>query len=387
MISLVAVTIDMMLPALPEIGRDLGVRRENDNQLIVSLLFLGLAVGQLFYGPLSDNAGRKPALYIGLGLYLGGCLLSLVARSFPVMLVGRFLQGAGAAGPRTVTMALVRDQFKGREMARVMSFVMAVFVVVPVVAPSLGQLMLLVAGWRAIFGVFLTLGTAALAWFALRQPETLTPDRRVPFSLSRMGGAVREVLANRVAFGHTLAAGLVLGAFLGYLNSSQQILQQQYALGTRFPLYFAVLALALGSASITNARLVMRYGMRPLATWSLAGVGGLSLVFLGYASTAGGHPPLAALMGYLLVAFYGIGILFGNLNALAMEPLGHIAGTGAAVVGSLSTMISLVLGTAIGQSYNGTVLPLVGGFAVLGLSALVAVRWAGRGPAGSGLRA
>jgi DHA1 family bicyclomycin/chloramphenicol resistance-like MFS transporter len=376
MIALVALSIDSVLPALPEIGQDLGVQRANHNQLIISLLFLGLAVGQLLYGPVSDSTGRKPAIYAGFGLLIIGCLLSLSATSFPMILVGRFLQGVGVAGPRVVTVALVRDQYKGRAMAQVMSFVMAVFVLVPIIAPTFGQASLLFAGWRAIFGAYLGLALVVLAWFASRQPETLAPNQRLPFSVGRIVMGVREVLANRIAIGYTIAAGLIFGAFLGYLNSAQQIFQRLYGLGRLFPLYFAVLALSIGCASFLNARLVMRYGMRRLATWSSSTIGTLSLIFFAIVYVLAGHPPLWALMAFFLIVFFGVGILFGNLNALAMEPLGHIAGVGAAVVGALTTTISLPLGILIGQSYNSTVLPLVGGFAILSLASVAAMRWA-----------
>ena len=380
--ALVALSIDMVLPALPAIGASLGVERANDNQLIVSLLFLGFGLGQLFYGPLSDATGRKPAAYVGLALYTVGCLLALMARSFPLILAGRFLQGVGVAGPRTITLALVRDKFEGREMARVMSLIMGVFILVPIVAPALGQMVLAVLGWRAIFGVYLAMGLFAFVWFAARQDETLPVTRRMPFSLRRSAAAAREVLTNRRSIGYTVASGYVFGAFLGYLTSAQQILQQQYALGTQFPLYFALLAVAIGGASFLNAHLVVRYGMRALTTWSLRGICAVSIGFTAIAVIADGHPPLWMLMTYFMVSFFGIGLLFGNLNALAMQPLGHIAGTGAAIVGATSMLISLALGTWIGQSYNGTVLPLVVGFAVLSACSIVAAWWAELVPPG-----
>ncbi|MCB0155677.1 MAG: multidrug effflux MFS transporter [Anaerolineae bacterium] len=375
MISLVALSIDALLPALPEIGQALGVQRENDNQLIISLLFLGMAVGQMIYGPLSDSTGRKPAIYVGFGLFASGSLLALFATSMPMMLAGRVLQGLGAAGPRIVTMALIRDQYDGRAMAQVMSFVMAVFILVPVIAPTFGQTILIVAHWRAIFGVYLVMALVAATWLAVRQPETLLVSQRIPFSLARIARAIREVFTLRIALGYTIATGLVFGAFLGYLNSAQQIFQDQYGLGQLFPLYFSVLALSIGSASFLNGRLVMRYGMRSLSIWALLSVGTLSAVFWLISYAWAGQPPLGFLMVYLLLAFFGIGILFGNMNALAMEPLGHIAGVGAAVVGSLSTLISLLLGTAIGQSYNGTILPLIGGFALLSVASLLVMSW------------
>ena len=376
MTALVALSIDAMLPALPEIGRELGVQRDNDNQLVISLLFLGLAVGQMIYGPVSDSIGRKPAIYAGFGLFIMGCLLSFFATSFPMMLAGRIMQGVGVAGPRIVAIALIRDQHEGRAMARVMSFVMAIFILVPIIAPAIGQGILIMANWRAIFGAFLGLAFITLSWFALRQPETLALSQRIPFSLERIVMGIREVFANRTAIGYTIAAGLISGAFLGYLNSTQQIFQELYRVGQLFPLFFAVLAFSSGFASFLNARLVMRYGMRRLAISSFLMIGVLSTVFFAIASMLAGHPPLWALMIYFLIVFFGVGLLFGNLNALAMEPLGHIAGVGAAVVGALSTIISLLLGTTIGQSYDNTVLPLVGGFAILALMALVVVHWA-----------
>lgn len=383
MMALSALSTDAMLPALQNIGEDLGIVRENSAQLIVSFLFLGMAVGQIAYGPVSDSVGRKPTIYAGYGLFIAGCLLSIFAPTFPVMLAGRLLQGVGIAGPRSVTMALVRDQFEGRAMARIMSFVMSVFILVPVIAPSFGQAVLLFASWRAIFGALLTLALITALWFAVRHPETLPVDRRIPFSVSRIWNAVREIFAHRAALGYTLAAGLVTGAFSGYLNSAQQIFQEQYGLGTKFPLYFAVIALALGTASFTNGRLVMRFGMRALSGWSVQALVGLSLVFVGVAFVMGGHPPLVLLMTYLMATFFAVGILFGNLNSMAMDPLGHIAGVGAAVVGSLSTFISVPLGIVIGQAYDGTVVPLVVGFAVLSVLSFGVMKWGegGRAPA------
>ncbi len=375
MTALTAMSIDAILPALSEIGLDLGLKRANDSQLVISLLFLGMAVGQMFYGPLSDSIGRKPSIYIGFGSFAAGCLLSMLTTSFQIMLVGRVLQGLGTAAPRVVVVAMVRDRYGGRAMARVMSFVMAVFILVPVVAPAFGQTVLLVAHWRAIFGIYLILVLVIGIWLAWRQPETLPPDRRIPFSLVRIGRAIREVVFQRRAFGYTITIGLVFGAFIGYLNSAQQLFQEQYGLGQLFPLYFALLALSLGGASIVNARLVLRFGMRALSFRALQSIIALSVIVLGIAVITTGRPPLWSLTLYFLLTFFGVGILFANLNALAMEPLGHIAGVGAAVVGSLSTFISLLLGTLIGQSYNGTVLPLIGGFAIFSIIAIGVMRW------------
>jgi DHA1 family bicyclomycin/chloramphenicol resistance-like MFS transporter len=381
MMSLTALSIDAMLPALPQIGSELGVQNANDRQLVVSVLFLGLALGGLFFGPLSDSLGRKPAIYAGYALYIVGALLSIFAGSFQLMLVGRLLQGIGQSSPRSITVALVRDRYKGRAMARVMSFVMTVFILVPMVAPSLGQALLLFSGWRSIFASFVLMALITWLWFALRMPETLAPEDRVPFSLRQIAGATLEIVRTRTAIGYTVSAGLISGAFLGYLNSSQQIFGEQYNLGELFPLVFAVISLSVGLASLLNTRLVMRFGMRFLIWWSLILIVGLSILAFAVSLLAGGQPTLWFLMAYIMSAFFCIGVLFGNQNSLAMEPLGHLAGIGAAIVGSLSTFISMPLGTIIGQNYNGTVLPLIAGIGILsGLSILV-VRWAEGKPA------
>ena len=377
--ALVALSIDMVLPALPAIGEALGVERSNDNQLILVFLFFGFGIGQLIYGPMSDNTGRKPAVYAGLALYIAGCILALLARNFPMMLAGRFLQGVGVAGPRTMTIALVRDKFEGRSMAQVMSFIMTVFILAPVIAPALGQALLAVSGWRAIFGVYLTLAITICAWFGLRQEETLARDRRIPFSAGRIAEAFRGVLTTRLSLGYTIATGFIFGSFMGYLNSAQQVLQELYGLGPQFPIYFSIVALSLGSASFMNARLVMHHGMRRLATLAFRMVAILSFLFLAIAWTMDGVPPLWSLMTYLLVSFFFYGLLFGNLNAMAMQPLGHIAGTGAAVIGAMSTLMSLVLGTVIGQLYNATIFPMVGGFAAMSVLGILSMRWAEAG--------
>lgn len=376
LMSLTALSIDAMLPALPLMGADLDVANANSRQLVVSAVFLGLAIGQLFFGPLSDRTGRKPAIYAGLSLYIGGSLLAMFASSFPLLLVGRLLQGTGVSSPRAVSLALVRDRYEGRSMAQVMSFVMTVFILVPMIAPTLGQAILLFTGWRAIFGSFVILALIALIWFGIRMPETLAADERAPFTPRRIVQGVREVVSIRPALGYTLVAGLVSGLHLGYLSSAQQLLQEQYGLGELFPLYFAIIALSIGSSSLLNARLVMRFGMHSLVTWSLVTIMVTAGAAFGLSLLSAGQPPLWFLTAYLMVTFFCVGVLFGNNNALAMQPLGHIAGIGAAMVGSLSTFLSVPLGTLIGQSYNGTVLPLIAGIGILAAVALLVVRWA-----------
>ena len=363
--SLVALSIDAMLPAFPDMAQDLQVTAANDIQLVVSLLFIGLAIGQLFYGPLSDSIGRKPAIYIGFVLFILGSLLSMAASDFSTMLAGRMLQGIGAAGPRTVAVALIRDRFHGSEMARVMSFIMTVFILVPIFAPALGQAILLLAGWRVIFGVFIVLALATLVWLSLRQPETLAKDQRRHFTLKNITAAFHEVLMSRLAMVYTLVAGCVSGAFLSYLNTSQQIFQVQYDQGKLFPLYFGILAFSVGFAALLNSALVMRFGMHALVHRALLLMMALSWLFLAIVWAYAGHPPLWLFMAICLALFFCIGILFGNLNSIAMEPLGHVDGTAAAVIGSITTLLAVVLSYLVGQAYDGTLFPLALAFVSL----------------------
>ena len=378
MTSFVALSIDIMLPALAQIGDSLGATRENDRQLILGVLFFGMAFGQLIYGPISDSTGRKPVVFFGVSVFAVGCLVSAFAESFTVMLVGRFLQGVGAAAPRNVVIAMIRDCYEGDAMAQIMSLIMAVFILVPMLAPALGQAILWVADWRAIFVALLLLAVIAQLWFSIRQPETLAMEKRRPFSIQQLWSAFCEVCKNRIAMAYTLAASLVFGAFVGYLTSSQQILQEQYQTGELFALYFALIAASLGLASYTNSKLVMRYGMRHLTLLALKFLCAVSTLFLLIAFAFDGHPPFWSLLGFLLIGFFPVGVLFGNLNALAMAPLGHIAGMAAAVIGSITTFLSLALGTPIGQAYDGTVIPLVAGFAVLCVLSLGICVWVAR---------
>jgi len=365
--GLVAFSVDSMLPAFPQIIQDLQVTETNDIQLVISLVFTGMAIGQLFYGSMSDSIGRKPAIYIGFGLFILGSILALTATNFHLMLAGRLLQGIGAAGPRTVSVALIRDLYRGSQMAQVMSFIMTVFILVPIFAPAIGQLIVFAAGWRAIFAGLIILAIMTIAWLGIRQPETLPKPLRMPFSLRKLKGAFRDVLANRVAMVAMLIAGCVSGSFLGYLNLSQQIFQQQYALGVQFPLYFAIMAIAVGCASLLNSGLVMRFGMHRLSDLALTSMMALSWLLLLVVWLYAGHPPLWLFVATCLALFFAIGLLFGNLNSIAMEPLGHVAGTAAAVIGAISTLIAVVLGFLIGRAYDGSLYSLAFGFALLSL--------------------
>ncbi len=367
--SLVALSIDAMLPALPEIGHDLQVERANDVQLIIMVMFMGFSLGQMIYGPLADSLGRKRPAFIGFGIYLFGTVICAFSGSLSVLLTGRFLQGIGIAGPRTVMNAIVRDRFDGPDMAKVISFIMAVFILVPAIAPTIGQGMIWLAGWRSIFAMFLVQTLLVLTWFSLRLEETLPPERRTPLSLKNSIRGIQEVFRIRTALGYTICTGLVFSPFLAYLSAAQQIFSGVFDRAEDFPYLFAILALSLGAASFANSRLVSRFGMRRLSMISISFYSASALVFWLLLLTVLPEPPLVVFMGYLMLTFFCVGLLFGNLNAMAMEPLGHIAGVGAAVVGTLSMLISIPIGILIGQAFDGTIRPLITGFAVCSTAA------------------
>lgn len=369
--ALTALSIDAMLPALGEISRDLNVATDNDRQLILIFVFAGLASAQIFYGPLSDRFGRKPIIYLGLTIFAIGAAISGMSESFSTMLAGRFLQGVGAASPRIVIMAMIRDRYKGDAMASIASLLMMVFVVVPIIAPLIGQGIVLIGHWRWIFYFFIFFAAAMLIWFALGQEETLAKENRIPFTPARLIGGAREVLTTPVTVGYTLTAGFTFGCFLGFLSSSQQILQEQYALGAKFPFAFGTLAVTFGVASFINSRLVLRFSTKPISLFSLRAQCVLSISFLIYCLITDGDVSLWMLMAYLGLALPLVSLLFGNLNAIAMEPLGHIAGIASSIIGSVRTLMSLMVGGLIGRAYDGSIIPLVTGFVVSALAGLL----------------
>ncbi len=370
--SLLAFGTDAMLPALPEIGSALQLADENRVQLIVSSFMLGTGLGQLFFGPFSDYMGRKPAILLGLGIFMAGSVVSLTTQSFELMLMGRMLQGLGVAGPRTASLAMVRDLFKGREMARIMSFVMTVFILVPALAPLMGQMVMLAWGWREIFIAFILFAMLAFAMMALTQPETHLQRRR--FSAADLWQAVAAVFTNRQTMGFAVVAGLNFAAFVVYLSSAEQVFREIFHAGRLFPLYFAIMALSIGAASLVNARLVMRLGMHRLISRAIAALVGFSLL---YSLILLARPESESLWLFLtwgVLSFFSVGLVFGNVNALAMEPMGENAGIAAAIIGAVSTVLAVVIGVPLGQFYNGSTWPLVTGFAVLGLGCLMVIR-------------
>ena len=376
LMSVVAISIDAMLPALGVIGGDLRVENLNHTQYVIGLLFAGMAAGQLVAGPLSDAFGRKRVLYYGIGLYLAGTLTCYFADTFEALLVGRLIQGLGVAGPYVSAVSIVRDRYSGRDMARAMSIIMMIFIMVPAVAPSLGQAVLAFASWRAIFLLYAVYACVVTAWIFFRLEETLPPERRIPFRAGNLVRGLQEVFSNRVTVGYTACMGVCFGAFIGYLNSSAQIFQIQFGVGDMFAIYFGALALVFGLSSLLNAQLVGRFGMRAISRWGFSGIALLSAVFLGLHLVTAITLPI--FLAFLAAVFFLFGLVFGNLNAIALEPMGQIAGLAAAITGAASSAMSLCIGSLIGQLYNGTLVPVFSGFAVLSLCALVVMKLADR---------
>ena len=376
MMCLMALFIDAMLPALRQIGEEFDAIEGNYYQWVITSLMVGMGVGQLFYGPFSDAFGRKPAVYLGFVLILIGTLISIFAPTFEWMLAGRVLQGLGAAGPRVMMVAIIRDRYAGPEMARIMSLVMTIFIFSPVVAPLLGQLVLLFAGWKAIFMMLLLISLATALWFALRQEETLAPENVREFSLRPILRGTREVLAHPEALVYTLAGGLIHGALIGFLTSIQAILQGIYDTGAMMPVYFGMMAIGVAVSSFINSKLVYRYSLRTLVM--------AVFVFLSVVTSSEAalfalfdlHPPLWVFIVMMSITTFCFGLLFGNLNSLAMEPFGRLAGLASGTIGALNMIIGVVAGSVIGMSFNGTLIPMLAGFAVCSFVSLLLIRFA-----------
>ena len=361
LMSVVALAIDALLPALDRIGMAIGTQEVADNQLLITMIFLGLGVGPMLFGPAADSLGRKPMVYIGFALFFVASFICVFASSLSVMIIGRILQGIGLSAPRTLAIAMIRDKFSGDYMARIMSFVTLVFLLIPIIAPTLGKFVLDNYNWESIFYVQIAIGILVWIWFWKRQPETLNKSHRIPFETKVFTQGFREVLTEKTTMGYTLVSGFIVGSFLVYLSSSQQLFEQQYGLKDAFPYIFAALAIALGAAIFLNATLVLRYGMRRivhLATISFF-MSSLVYVVVFYNSP---NPSIYVLMGFFAVQFFALGFLFGNLRALAMQPIGHIAGMGAAITGLISTLMAVPISTFIGRYMTHTALPLFLGF-------------------------
>ncbi|WP_437396711.1 multidrug effflux MFS transporter [Flagellimonas lutimaris] len=369
LMSIVALAIDAILPAISNIGIAINSTDSTDNQLLVTMIFLGLGVGQLFFGPISDSFGRKPVVYIGFVIFLLASVICLYAPSLEIMIIGRILQGVGLSAPRTIAISIIRDTYEGDYMAKIMSFVVAFFILVPVVAPAIGKLILDVAGWKSIFYVQMVFVLAVAIWFWKRQKETLHPEYKIPFTGHVFIDGVKEFVKYKETVAFTLTSGLVTGAFLVYLSSAQHIFEDQYALKEMFPYIFAGLAVSIGLSTFLNGTLVMRFGMRKLSLMATIVFCVIAIVY-SILFLNSPNPSIYVLVGFLSIQFFCLGFMWGNFRSIAMEPIGHIAGIGAAINGFVSTLLSIPIATFIGEFVKDTVWPLFAGLAICGLCAL-----------------
>jgi DHA1 family bicyclomycin/chloramphenicol resistance-like MFS transporter len=372
-----ALAIDMMLPALPYIGAELGIADENRRQWVLAAYLLGFGGAQLFLGTLSDRYGRKAILFMSLALYVVCSFTAAFAPSFEILIAARVVQGLGAAASRVITVSIIRDCYSGRQMARVMSLAFIVFLMMPAVAPGIGQLVMLIGPWRWIFAGLGIFATVLMLWVFLRLPETLAPERRLPIELDRIAAALRTVLVTRAAIGYTMAMTFVIGGLFGFINSVQQIFSDVFGWPNLFTAVFAFMALSMASASFINSQIVMRYGMRRISHIALIGYVAVSLLNLAIA-LSGLHNvwTFAILMCATMFCF---GMTTPNFGAMAMEPVGHIAGTASSLQGFISIVGGALAGAFIGQHFNGTTVPLLLGFSALGLAAILVVLWTEHG--------
>ena len=379
MMGVTAFAVDAVLPAFPAIGASYAVADPNRLQLVVYVYMLGFGAAQLVFGPASDVVGRRPAYLAGAAIFLVGSVMAIFAHDLASLLTARFVQGVGAASGRVLSTAIVRDRFAGREMARVMSLNMTVFIMVPVFAPAIGSLILLMGDWHWMFVAMLASGLGLAIWFWLRMPETLAPGNRMPFSVARIAGGFRTTLTSRLSMGYATAVGLLFGCVMTMVGSAQQIFTETYGLGSLFPVAFGLLATSMGAAALVNSRAVRRFGMRRISHASMLLFVVLGVLQVGGALLTAGRPPLWLFGTLLAGAQFLLGLAFPNFNALAMEPLGRVAGTASSLIGLYTTVIGALCGLFIGGAFDGTVLPLALGYLALGAFAAGIVTWTERG--------
>lgn len=366
-----ALAIDAMLPALPQISEALSIAQENQRQFIITAYLLGFGVAQIFYGPISDRYGRRRVLLFGLGVYALAGTAAAAASNLDQMLAARVLQGVGSAATRVLAVSIVRDCYSGRHMARVMSIAFIMFIAVPVIAPSFGQAIVLVAPWEWIFLALGLFGFLLAGWIWLRLPETLPPESRTPIVLSSVVAAFRIVATNRACLGYTLAAAAVLGCLFGFINSAQQLFVEVFDTGQSFPLYFAAIALFMALSSFVNSRIVERLGMRLVSHTAI--IAFTAIACLHAAVALSGHESLLSFMVLQSMMMFCFGLIMSNFSAMAMDPVGSVAGTAASFQGFVTTVGGALLGFYIGQHYDGTATPVVLGYAVLGALAILIV--------------
>jgi DHA1 family bicyclomycin/chloramphenicol resistance-like MFS transporter len=372
-----ALAIDSMLPALPEIGEALGIVSPNDRQWVVTSYLLGFGAAQIIYGTLADRFGRRKVLLIGLAIYAAGSMAATFATSFEAMMVARVVQGIGAAASRVLAVSIVRDTFSGRQMARVMSLAFIVFLAVPILAPSIGQVIILVAPWRWIFALLGLFGVVVALWVARKLPETLHPDDRTPIAFWPVISAFGICLTTRQSVGYMLAMTFVIGSLFGFINASQQLFEDVFRASDIFTIVFAVIAGFMALASFLNSRIVERFGMRRVSHTAL--IGYLAATLIHGSVALAGYETLWTFTLFQCATMFFFGLMASNFGALAMDPLGHVAGTASSVQGFVSTVGGALIGFWIGQHFNGTALPIVLGFGACGVAALAMVLIAEKG--------
>ena len=357
MFSTVAFSIDALLPAMPEIKAELGAGGQV--HLLITMFIAGLAVGTLVAGPLSDALGRKPVMYLGAVLYIGAGLVAWQTNDFEVTVAARLVQGIGAAGPRVVSLAVVRDLYEGRQMARIVSLAMVLFTIVPTIAPALGAFLADLFGWRSILLSFVVFSVVSILWVWIRLEESLAGEDRRPFHLPQLWLAAGEVFRHRVVRLAILAQGVALGLIICLISQVQQIYDQSFGLAESFPYWFGGIALfSAASTSLANASLVVRFGMRRMVTLGMSGqIVSAALALLFIVTVPAWAFPVFAVWQFMLIWLSGLCV--GNLHAIALEPMGHIAGMTASLTGAVATMLAAVASAVVGPLFDGTPVPLV----------------------------
>lgn len=375
--ALNALAIDIMLPALPQIGASFQLANDNDRQLVVIAYVALFGISQLIYGPLADAFGRRSVLIYALGIYIAGSILCVVAPSFELFLAARAMQGVGAAATRVIATAVVRDLTEGRRMAQVMSMAMTVFMIVPIIAPGIGQLILFIAPWRWIFAALMIYAVLVLIWAFVRLPETLKPEDRQKFNVPAIAAAYLSVLRQRQTVGYMIASTFVTACLFGYITSSEQLFVDVYDLGTAFPIAFGSIAIAISAGTFLNSRLVMRHGMRRLSHVMTIGFTISALVLAALAQF--GLASFWVFTGMAALTFAMFGLIASNFNALAMEPVGRVAGSASAIFGAITATGGAILGALIARAFDGTATPFAIGLAAAGAATMLAVLWTERG--------
>ncbi len=372
----VAFSIDAMLPVLPDIAASLVPDAPNQVQLVIATFIIGMGLGTLLAGPLSDTFGRRPIAVFGAGLFIAGALLGAIAPNIETMLVARTLQGFGAAGPRIVAVAITRDLFSGRQMARIVSFVMIVFTLVPVLAPSLGAAISWAFGWRTLYLSFVVFSLVSITWLLVRQPETLPPDARRPFRLRSIWFGAKSIAANRQVMLAIGSQTLIYAMLFIALMTSQQIFDFSFDRGASFPLWFGLCAAISATASLINASIVVRIGMQRVVAWSLTIQIAISVAFISTLTLLdlSDNLAFAAYFIWLISVFYMAGLGIGNLNAVAMEPMGRIAGLAASIISATATITSILIAVPISLAFDGTPLPTALGILCVAVVSLAMAR-------------